>query len=905
VHDRFRHLTLGGWSDLVCRRPKAVLILAVLIALACAIGTYNRLTFQSDRNALISENIPWNKLFIDWVASFDAANELVIVIDAGLETDQQAGARQLVDELGPMLAADPHIKRALWGFDPAALNPRALRIAPMDQFEQQLAEIQHSGPLLAGGTPAQLLATIGSEMRSQADNSADLSEPDTLAQLDRLHNITRAISEAVTTPLDQPVDFDQLFMGDAAIQGLQYLESENGRLLFITLVPKRDLQLLNPLAPTIASIRRTLDDVAGRYPKISIGLTGIEVIESDETDAATADSTRSSIVALLLIALLLVTAFHSVRLPLILLASLAVGIAWAFGYLTMRIGHLQVLSVVFTVILMGLGVDYGIHLIAGFELVRHKHEEGPAGFLSAMRESFENAGPGIITGAVTSAAAFLTTLFTDFTGVAEMGEIAGVGVLLCLLAMATVFPALLRLVKSRKKHIALMEDRFVHFYEDRWVMPFVRHPRVTLVVAGLVFVVSSTIALTQMRFDFDLLKLLPTGIASVDTARLVTEEGGTSIWYGVSTVKDLEEARELAAKYRAQPNIAPSLGGVGLFMPQDEPAKIARLKQVRKQLGPLLDQHQNGSPPGNAIKQLSALRLFITFATMRDMPDKVRDQLKAIGRTMDMAINTANRMTPEKRRAHLDRLNQLYRDFRDTTLKHIRSALDTRPMTLDDFPADLLASYQDDQGRLAMLIFPQLPDDGQFASAMDPRFLPLFVDDMMAVDKNVTGNAPQFYQSGVLIRDAYLKAGLLALILVFLIVMIDFHSAFEAALSLLPVSIGFAVTFAVMWGIGMQINPANIMVLPLMFGLGVDAGVHVLHRYRQSPQQDPPGLSAGTGKGITITVMTTMIGFGSLMLASHRGIYSLGFVMTVGLGCTLLACWIVMPAVLSLRRQSG
>ena len=92
------------------------------------------------------------------------------------------------------------------------------------------------------------------------------------------------------------------------------------------------------------------------------------------------------------------------------------------------------------------------------------------------------------------------------------------------------------------------------------------------------------------------------------------------------------------------------------------------------------------------------------------------------------------------------------------------------------------------------------------------------------------------------------------------------------------------------------------MVLPLMFGLGVDAGVHVLHRYRQAPMTDPPGLSGGTGKGITITVITTMIGFGSLMLASHRGIFSLGFVMTVGLGFTLVACWIVMPAVLTLCR---
>ncbi|MFG0250570.1 MAG: MMPL family transporter, partial [Phycisphaeraceae bacterium JB051] len=132
---------------------------------------------------------------------------------------------------------------------------------------------------------------------------------------------------------------------------------------------------------------------------------------------------------------------------------------------------------------------------------------------------------------------------------------------------------------------------------------------------------------------------------------------------------------------------------------------------------------------------------------------------------------------------------------------------------------------------------------------------------------------------------------------------IDFRNVHDALLAMLPVAIGFSVTFAIMQLFGMQINPANIIVLPLMFGIGVDSGVHVLHRYRQHPEDDPPGLTQATGKGITITTLTTVIGFACMMLASHRGIRSLGFVVSLGLVLTLLSCWTVMPAWLVLTQR--
>lgn len=229
-------------------------------------------------------------------------------------------------------------------------------------------------------------------------------------------------------------------------------------------------------------------------------------------------------------------------------------------------------------------------------------------------------------------------------------------------------------------------------------------------------------------------------------------------------------------------------------------------------------------------------------------------------------------------------------------------------MTPEDFPESVLRPYIDrtdpDRPRYALEIHPRLPPGAEAVSPLSPAFLPGLIADLREVDPEVTGVIFQVYEFGDLMQRAYSQAGLLALGAVLIIIWISFRRLTDALMCLLPVAIGFLWTFGVMWAAGVTLNPANITVLPLMFGIGVDAAVHVLHRYRSHPLEAPPGLSMGTGKGITLTSLTTMIGFAAMMIADHRGIFSLGFVLTVGMGLTLVVCLTVMPAILELRNRS-
>ena len=829
MHEALRHKLLGMWSDLVTGHPRKVLALALLLAAGSVTVTVLRLEFRPNRNDLIAKDLDWNQRFIAWQSTFPGSYDMYVVVDRWGDADTPtpeaaATANRVIDTLGPRLAADPHIKQAVWGFDPRRVSPKAMRLLPMEEFTPQL--------------------------RTLTEAAKVLDDPDVWALLGTALRGVGPGEDARVRPLRELLQL--------SAKGWEYLTTPNGRLMVIRVTPQEKAQSLNALEPTIAAVRGHIADVLAEHPGAAAGLTGIEVVEADETVAATRDSTLASIIAVVLIAAVLIAAFHSVRMPLLIVGALLIGVAWSFGFLTLAVGHLQVISVIFTVMLLGLGVAFGIHLAARFEMVRHEHLAGAGGFITTMRDAIQTVGPGIITGAVTTAAAFCTTLLTDFTGVAEMGLIAAAGIMLCLLAMFSVFPAVLRLVKPGRRHVVHLDDRWFHLYEDRWIAPMYRRPWVTLGVwmaAGA----AACVAVSQMRFDYNLTNLLPRGIESVQWQERITEDGEQSIFFGISVAESPAAARQRVEAFHAAAAAPGSLigevRGYGLLQPADEAAKLAMLDAARAEVGPVLERvlaapSSEGGLLGGMFGRVGQVRQEIAGA--------------------------------------------------------ILAALDLGPLRASDLPEAVMRSYvspsRDGQGaRYAIEVYPRLPEG--VTNPLDPAFLPRFVSQMQAVDPHITGVITQIFFSGDLIKRAYLIAGVLALAAVFCLVVLDFQSVTDALLAMLPVTLGFAVTFGVLWLIGQQINPANVIVLPLMFGIGVDFGVHMLHRYRVDDQTRPLGLAAGTGKGIVLTALTTIIGFAAMLIARHRGIASLGLVLSMGVAFTLLACLTLMPAILELRTR--
>lgn len=917
---RWRDRIFGWWAGVVTRHPVAILLIAAALAAASIGYSAKHWKFQSNRNYLISNKLEWNRRYIDVQKRFPGGADMAIVVDAGPDAAKPASrahqqAEALVEELGLALRKSPLVAEAIWK---AKFSPKALRLASLDLFQRQLDQIRESKLMLASPTPEALIGNISRSMM-ESRNAATVDETKIAGSIGELNHLLVAMGQVLQLASGKSVDFGALVdPSSGADAGWRYLASENGRLYFLRVTPRISTESLDAVAPALAEIRGLAQGIAARYPQIEVGVTGIDVMEADETEAATWDSTWTAALAAVLITALLITAYHSWRTPLFAMIALLVGIAWSYGFLFLAVGHLQVLSVVFNVMLLGLGIAYGIYLASAFELLRHDFPDDLDGFRQTLARTLQTMGPGIATGAITTAAAFATTIFTDFTGVAEMGLIAGVGILLCFLAMFTIFPALLRLFKPSHAHIATMESRHVHFFEERWAMPFVRHPVATLVVAGVLTALSLA-AILQMKFDYDLLKLQPRNAPSVQWAQRIVRDGGQPIWYGLSVAPDLDTARQRAAEFRRLPTVG-GVGGIGLLFPENDDQKIELIRQARRELEPALSlalaapASAPASQPASAAEidlftQLGTFRqaLLLQSALVRDIPAPIRAALSDLDATLQSILVPAQALSPEQRQTRVAHLREAYQRWRGDSARQISQALDPSPLGFDDLPFELLRSYRDKDGAVALEVYPdpakKFPGS-KISSPLDPRFLPYFIHDMEAVDSKITGVVAQIYRSGILIRNAYQVAGILALGLVFLIVFFDYRSLRDAALILLPVAMAFAITFGLMWLAGMQINAANIIVLPLMFGIGVDSGVHVLNRYRQNPDLQPVGLTNGTGKGITVTCLTSVISFAMMTLSSHRGIASLGFVLAVGLTMTMLACWTVMPAWLEMRLRS-
>ncbi|MEM0914639.1 MAG: MMPL family transporter [Planctomycetota bacterium] len=918
--DRWRHQLLGRWSRVVAYYPRRVLAIGLLLAVLGVVYSATHLRFQSNRNDLISPELGWNQRFIAWQDHFPGNADLLVVIDTHrtdggpggadvYEAGDVEGARRLADTLGEMLRGSPGVSDVSWRIDTSRVSGEAIRLLDGEAFDEAVDALAASGPVLASPTVVSLLDAASREAGAALRPGAGGGSPqETAEQVRGLATLFAAIDASLADP--EPVELGNPFAETMdelmGLGGYQYFETPNGRLLFLRVTPKRQAGEagIQPYDEAIQSVRSAIASVEQTHPGFDVGLTGIDVVEADETDAAERDSTRASIVAAVLIATLLVVAFWSFRTPAILMVSLLVAMAWAFGYLTLAIGHLQVISVVFAVILLGLGVDFGIHLLSRFERVRHDHPDGPEGFAATLQDTLEVAGPGVVTGALTTAAALSTTMLTDFSGVAEMGHIAAVGIVLCLLSMFTVLPALLRLLRHATGKVKPMASRRVHVYSERWSMAASRRPAVTLAVVVLLLVVAG-FGVARVRYSFNLADLMPRGVDSVAWAERIERDGAQSIYFGVSVVGDMAEARALGEKYLALPTVE-GLGGVGLAIPRNEAAKVERLTALGASL-PAVDERRPGAVTAEDVASLretlgrwGGLLTLASFA----MPTEARPALVAAQASLGSA--TAQLDTDDEAVA-IDRVAGLradYQAWRAATVRRIEEAVAPEPMGLDALPEVLTRPYVATYGgerRLALEVFPRLTEG--IESPLDPRFLGDFVSDLRLVDPEVTGVIVQVYESNALIVRSYAWAGVMALIAVAIILWIDFRRPDDALLSMLPTFLAFLLTLGVMGWLDDPIDPANIIVLPLLFGIGVDAGVHLMHRYRQEPSHRPLGLASGTGKGIALTSYTTIIGFGALMIASHRGIAGLGFVMSIGIAFTLLACCYVIPAILELRQR--
>jgi len=889
-------------AEAVLRGRWLVLAVAALLAAAGAALAITRLQLDADTNSLIEPSRPFMQRYRSFLEQFGDQEHIYVAIDSRGDAD---AARAAADAVGNALTALPDLTAVRWRIsvpEQWTLAPRAMGDAELEG----LARAADALPTLASTAGASdVLARADQALGQLTSGGLSMSEDDRA----RIGAAAVMLASSVVPTADGSL---------ARVMAPEYLRSDTERMYFVEVSPHKDFTSLSTIEGTLSEIRRTLAQIAPRHPTVEIGLTGKPVLQADELATTSLDMTRGSLVATALIAALAALVFRSVTRPVMTVIAFALAFGWTYGLTTLLVGRLNLLSLVFMLVLVAAGLDYGIHLLIRYVECRRSMRATPA--IAAMIRSVTVP---TWTGALTSAGTFLLALLTDFGGLRELGIIAGVGLTMCALSMTVVLPALLAVTEGRRDHDVRSPPRIANSdppSQDRAqesglaIEPSRRaawRSRAGWVVAASAFVLVVLASMVPYtRFESNLLKLQAEGLDSVRWERILLEDSVSASWFAVSTPADQSAALALIDRAKAEPMVAQVRSAFDVVRP-DTPAREsmrAVIAAAARTAGGAADTRE---PPTGSPARAAGTE----YNSPADAPEGrpltatdvavVADRLSRLVLLSSMGGAEAQARAKATLEPLVRQLRNLESELRDPATaasaregaESARARASTAARGLiagascslrDALPVVIRAKFVAPDGTLCVMLFPA-------ADVWEFEPMKAFVGAIRSLDPNVTGVPITQFESMVDMSSAFTLMSWGSLVLVALLVWVDFRSFRATAACVCALCLGIVWTLGVLALVGIPLNMANFFGIPMLIGLGVDSAVHIVHRARAQGHARSFG---STRTAVGLASATTAIGFGTLCFAHHQGLQSLGWLMVIGSACCFAAAALTLPAVL-------
>ncbi len=870
---------LVGWTRICLRYPWAVVMLAVLSAAASGLFTARNLGYKVSRVDLLNPKSDYNKLWIDYIREFGEDDDAVIVV----EGESRDGVIAVLEEVSREVRREESLFRSvLHEVDLSRIRSKGLHYLSPADLKAIDRFIERMQPVLDGGWAQLKVGTMVGGLAGQmvaGTQPQDPSEELPAAALERyVESLVVGIDSSATGDV-RGGDYVSPWPGmPESLSTLRDLSSEHllakdGRLGFVLLRLTKEKGGFAGASAATDELRRIIARVGERYPGTSIGLTGLPVMEDDEMRTSQQSMIWASGLSMAAVLIVIIAGFGGVRHALMANGVLAIGMAWAFAWATASVGHLNILSVTFTVTMIGVGIDYGTYYIGRYLEQRRRG----MGCEQALLETSGKVGPGILTGAITTAVAFFAAALTSFVGVAELGLIAGGGIMLCCLAELFVLPAVVALVDRSRLGRRIPEPVPVH----AWLEPVFRHPRI-VILAAVACTMAMVGGLHELDYDHNLLNMQAEGLESVAVEKKLLEECDQSVWYALSIADSREQLLERKAKLVALPGVE-RVDEIASLLPVDEELKRPLIESIRSRLATLPER-----PPEIPVDRLDSLGETLAWAQAEasKRPGGLRTAWH-----LERARDSLRRKGPEECYSAVATFQQRAAGDLLSRLHALAGIANPEPPALADLPPSLVERFVGSSGRHLLKIYGR-GDIWNFES------LEKFVRDVRSVDPRATGNPLQAYEASLEMKRSYEQAGLYSLIVILAVLWLDFGSIRHALLAALPLAIGMLQTLGLMGLVGIDLNPANLIGIPLILGIAVDYGVHIVHDALERP--GPYRISASTANSVLVDALTTILGFGALMVASHRGLESLGRVLTLGVTTCTLTSLVFLPALLAL-----
>ena len=853
----------------ILRWRKVAIVTLLGAAALCLWYAAHHLGVNTDTTNMMSPTLAWRQNWNEYREAFPSRDRnLLIVIDARTAARADAFAAKVLAEL----RREPELYHSILLQGEGEFFARnGLLYLPLPQLEQLADRLTTAQPLL-GLLHARFdgAAVIDVATRTLSP-PANAPVGDTTAAAPLYTELARVLDQAGAiradrTPLE-PLAWGNLISTGAAQQ--------QGTRRLIVLQPSLDFGKIQPAATAINGIRAIVARLNAAEPEpVTVRLTGSVAMEHDELASVSASAGIGGIAALLLVCGILYVALRSWRLLAISVTALFAGLAYTAAFAAVTVGHLNLLSIMFVVLNVGLGADYVIHVLLRYrELVAEGYAAEPA-LLTTMR----GVGSSLLLAAFTTAAGFYAFIPTQFQGVAELGWIAGTGIFFGFIAATTLLPAL---VVQFASSLRVRSTRTV--LDPRVFVPFNRHPRAVLGVAAVV-IVASGIALRWVSFDSNPIHLRDPQSESVKTLLELAASGDAQLLNLEAVAPDHATGTRWAAGLRGLPPVR-NVITIDSLVPKDQEEKIAVLDDLKLVMGPSFAR-LNGVPadPGRLTASLAALEQAST-----DRPEASALHAAAAKLRARLAAEP-----PADAAQVIAALDTALTEGLPSELARLASALDARPFGRDDLPKELASRYAGSNGRELVEITPA-EDVSDNAAARR------FIAAVRGVVPKVTGPPVVYQEASSTVVHAFELALVYAFSIVSAIIFLVLRRWREVLLVILPIALSKLVTAGAAVAIGMPFNYANIIALPLLVGFGVDSGIHVVHRMRTETAEQLFNTSAM--RAVLASGLTIVATFGILAFSSHVGTASMGVMLTIGLCVSMAFTLIVLPAWLKVRAE--
>jgi hypothetical protein len=846
------------------RWPWTVVLLTLALTAGGVYLTVERFAIDTDTQNLFSPNMSWRKNQMALYRAFpQLENSIVAVIDAPNGEAADDAAARLTAEL----KGKPLMLRVWRPDDPAYFTKNGLLYLDLPEVEHTVGTLIGQRDVLTPLAEDPTLRGLSNVLTLNQKRAAG-SPRATEMYLTGLEQFSQSFEDTLAGHPTQ-VNWEKLLSGgkESAPPGPPL---DKRRMVLIN--PVLDFTELQPGAQAIELVRKTATELGlTKENGYTFRLTGEVPLADEEFATLSENMLLNTVGTLVVVAFILFAALRSPKLILAVLAALLAGLGITSGAGILLIGRFNLISVAFAALFIGLGVDFGIQFATRYREERHGHGDLERALLHATK----GIGFSLTLAAISLLAGFFCFLPTSFLGVAELGLIAGVGMIIAYVATLTFLPALIKLLHPPAEHVPIATHSLAAV--DHWIA----HHRPAVLIGTAAIVLAGVPALMRLHFDSNPMNLRSQKVESVATFLDLSEDPKTAPNRIETLAPSLEAAKGLKEKILALPEVD-HVDSVFSLIPGDQDEKLALIQRAATELhGALAPKVKPAPSDAETVKALKTA----AKALRAGMGKRLSPPVLRFASALDDLAN-ATPQTREKARL------AAFGGF-DKLLAQLRDALQAQRVTPDSLPEELRADWISADGLVRLEAVPK-------GDSNDREVMRKFADAMLAVAPDSSGPPIIISEAGKTVTQAFLEAGIFAFVAIFLILAVALRNAIDVALTLGPLLLAGIMSLQAAELLGVSLNFANIIALPLMFAVGVAFHIYYVIAWRKGVVDM---LASSLTRAIFFSSLTTGTAFGSLFLSSHPGTASMGELLTISLFFTLLAAFIIVPAFLGPPRH--